>query len=274
MKLSPEDAALFYRLMWELQFFVNRRRRILPAVNTARDYERLSMDQKLKVRNALYDHATLIDDFVAENPAGLSADHLAIVRSWKRFVRGDFFIERFLKKGAFLIGGDQKPVVYVVAGINDSLEDMLGPYLALPIYVKTVLLPFKGQIIYDGLLEPLSIFFGGGIRSDLRETYLTAKQNGRFVESLDEQGTERPAPRQVLEKDWRSDVDALVAATDKLKGSRETLESEVFSLLKAAAHYAQSAVHNPDDLDGLWQAQKQTVRALRKLEARLNRAEH
>lgn len=145
MKLPPEDAALFLRLTWELQFFVNRRRHILPAVNSVREYERLSTEQKLKVRNALYDHATLIDDFVAENPAGLPADDLAIVRSWKRFVRGDFFIERFLKKGAFLIGGDQKPVVYVVAGINDSLEDMLGPYLTLPIYVHAVLLPFKGR---------------------------------------------------------------------------------------------------------------------------------
>ncbi len=274
MKLSPEDAALFYRLTWELQFYVNRRRRIIPAVNTSAEYERLSMDQKLKVRNALYDHATLIDDFVAENPAGLSPGDLAIVRNWKRFVRGDFFIERFLKKGAYFIAADQKPIVYTVAGINDSIEDMLGPYLALPIYVKTVLLPFKGQIVYDGLLEPLSVFFGGGIRAELRETYLTAKQNGRIVESLDEEGTARPTPRQIVEKDWRSEVDALVATTDKLKGSRETLESEVFSLLKAAAHYAQSAVHNPDDLDALWQAQKQTVRALRKLEARLNRAEH
>lgn len=28
-----------------------------------------------------------------------------------------------------------------------------------PLYVKTVLLPFKGQIVYDGILEPFNIFF-------------------------------------------------------------------------------------------------------------------
>lgn len=65
----------------------------------------------------------------------------------------------------------------------------------------------------------------------------------------------------------------MAAAAAKLKGPRETLDSEVFSLLRAAARFAQSAVHNPDDIDALWQAHKSAARALRKLEARLNRAE-
>ena len=38
------------------------------------------------------------------------------------------------------------------------------------------LLPFKGQIIYDGLLSPYNIFFGSGIKSSLHEEYIKKQQ--------------------------------------------------------------------------------------------------
>jgi hypothetical protein len=37
MKLSTEDADLFYKLMWRLQFYVNRQRQILPNVASLED---------------------------------------------------------------------------------------------------------------------------------------------------------------------------------------------------------------------------------------------
>jgi hypothetical protein len=100
MKLSPENAELFYRLMWQLQFSVNERLGIWPKTNTLGKYSTLPSEDKLKVREALFEHPELIDAFVAANPGGLSRDELAIVEGWKHFVAGNFFIERFLKKGA------------------------------------------------------------------------------------------------------------------------------------------------------------------------------
>jgi hypothetical protein len=35
--------------------------------------------------------------------------------------------------------------------------------------VKAVLLPFNGQIVYDGLFQSRNIIFGGGIKSDLKQ---------------------------------------------------------------------------------------------------------
>jgi hypothetical protein len=56
MNLSPESAELFYRLMWQLQFTVNERLGIWPKANTLEKYSRLSSEDKLKVREALWEH--------------------------------------------------------------------------------------------------------------------------------------------------------------------------------------------------------------------------
>jgi hypothetical protein len=50
MKLSHEDADLFFRLMWKLQFYVNRRLNILSGIESAEVYRTLETNDKLKVR--------------------------------------------------------------------------------------------------------------------------------------------------------------------------------------------------------------------------------
>ena len=75
--------------------------------------------------------------------------------------------------------------VYLVSGLNSSIEEMFPPdYFSLPVLVRATLLPFKGKIITDGLVQRYNIFSGGGIKKILRETYSEAKKNGRVVTSL------------------------------------------------------------------------------------------
>jgi hypothetical protein len=275
MKLSPEDVTLFYKLMWPLQSYVNQKQNILPNVDSVEVYAKdYNFEAKLPVRNALYEKAELIDAFIDENPARLNDEELAMVWNWKNFVAGDFYIERYLKQGAVLIGGKPSQV-YLVLGLMDSLEAMFQYYQRPPILVKTVLLPFKGQIIYDGLFQTYSVFFGGGIKGDLKETYLAAKQNQRIITTL-EPGRPTPEPEKNRYKpttDWRPEVDELVKAANKLKGEQLPLQSEAFSLLKTSALLAQAATHNPDDVAALWKLHKRASSALRKLESALYRAE-
>jgi len=86
-----------------------------------------------------------------------------------------------LEKYTILIGKQSQ--VYGVLGVQDSLADILGAR-PLPIMVEAVLLPFKGQIIYDGLLNVYNVSFGSGVRSELHETYMMAKQNARIITTL------------------------------------------------------------------------------------------
>jgi hypothetical protein len=50
--------------------------------------------------------------------------------------------------------------------------------------VTTVLLPFRGKIIYDGLVSGYNITFGGGIKRTLNEEYKQAKEAFGIITSL------------------------------------------------------------------------------------------
>ncbi len=182
MTLSPDDAKLFFELMWKLQFYVNRKLGIHKNISLIEEYVALPAEKKLKARDELWKNPKLIESYIQENPDTLPADQLEIIRKWTRFVKGSFFIFRHLKTGSIFINrGDR---VYSVQGLLDPLENLIPPY-ALPQMVEAVLIPFKGQIVYDGLLMGHSIHFGGGIRSNLNHEYTVAKQKERIVTTLE-----------------------------------------------------------------------------------------
>jgi len=184
MYLSQEDAALFYRLLFTLQFYVNQTLALHPAITTLAAYQALDQQSKVVVRDALYAQPALLEQFVAQNPAQLTPAELTIVAHWKYFVAGDFYIERYLPDASIWIACEPPATVYRVRGITHSLATMIDR-LDLPRRVHSVLLPFKGQIIYDGLLSTYQGLFGGGVKSALRAEYIAAKQRGQIVAQLE-----------------------------------------------------------------------------------------
>ena len=271
MKLSSQDADLFFKLMWAAQFYVNRRLALFPEAQSVEAHRKLPHEDKHKVRNALWEHIALLDDFVKENPDRLSPEELRIVQGWKKFISGNFYIFRYLKRYTIFIAA-QSPAVYAVLGLYDSLRDVL-PGRPLPVYTQAVLLPFKGTIVYDGLLLPYSIFFGPGIRGDLNETYQRAKQQDLIIETLEEVAAAAKTTQVVkAERDWGPVVDQIVEQAERLRQPGDVVQNRAFGVLKASAKLAQAAAHAPDDLDELWQIGRSVTRALRQLETALDRA--
>lgn len=158
MKLNIQDAEIFFRLTVSLQLYVNLKLGILPQITAVKEYQTLTSRERIPIRDALYDNIELIDSFLQENPHQFPKEELEIIQSWKRFIRGEFFIERFLKKYTVFIGNEN---VYGVLALYEPFEEVL-PYVRLPYYTKAVLLPFKGKIIYDGILQAYNVSFGGG----------------------------------------------------------------------------------------------------------------
>jgi hypothetical protein len=269
MRLSTEDARLYFRLMWGLQFYVNQQREVLPDVDSIEDYAHLLPEERIQVRDVLWENPELIDAYAAANPDGLPPAELDIVRGWKRFIAGTFQIFRYLKKHTIFIGEDAQ--VYGVLALRDSLEEMFYGR-PLPIMVRAVLLPFQGKIVYDGLLSSYNIRFGGGIRSSLNEEYMAAKQNGRIIITLEPERAPPARRERMPDRDWRPAVDDVVKATDRLKGG-PAVQSSAFTLLRASAKLAQTAVHSPDDLDELWALERRVRTALTRLQTALSRAE-
>jgi hypothetical protein len=263
MLLSPEDAGLFFKLMPALQVFANKKLQVIQRLESVEQYHKISNEQKIRLRNAFYENADLIDEFVRENPSGFSPAELTIVSGWKNFVAGDFMIERVLKKYAIFIGGNK---VYGVLALTDPLHHVLGG-MPLPVYVKTVLLPFKGRVIYDGLMEIYSILFGHGVATSVSNTYRAAKQQGKIIESLDPDW-KPPESRVVVQKNWKPILDEVSEKVSKLRAGRgdAAILSPAFSLIRASLEFAQSAVDTPDDLEALEKSLQKVRRAFAKLQ--------
>lgn len=271
MKVSAQEAHLFFELMWALQFFVNQRLKILPSIKTLGEYIGCPTMEKSKVREALYKNKQLIDLFVEANPENFSQDKLLMVSKWKDCIMGDFYVERFLKKQAIFISQDNQ--VYGVCGLHQSFDEMIDPS-SLPLLVRAVLLPFSGRIVYDGLFQAYNIHFGSGVRGDLKETYMIAKQNHRLIESLGSQPSLTQSNPQIL-KDWAPEINDLYEKAKHLKaGSNYPVTyGAAFGLIKAGLEFAQAVVSDSKDSNTRYKALKKVQRELNKAITTMNREE-
>jgi hypothetical protein len=191
MLLEPYELELFFRLHRTLMFFVNQRLKVIPdKLATPEEFAALSPEVRLKVRDTLNTNLDLIESFVDENPAHLSEDELDIVRSWRHLVTGKFYVFRELKKYTVFLSVADPAIAYGVLALSQPFEDLIGPYL--PVLTQTVLLPFKGMIVYDGLMSSYNISFGPGIRRNLNQDFKEAKARHGIVTSLPMSATPLP----------------------------------------------------------------------------------
>lgn len=263
MQLSPEDAALFFKLMPALQVFANRKLQTVKGLETTEQYQKISNTQRINLRNAVYRESQLIDEFVRVNPSGFSVDELAVVSGWKNFVAGDFMIDRVLKKYAIFVGNKK---VYGVLALTEPFSAVLGG-MPLPVYVKTVLLPFKGKIVYDGLIERYNILFGHGAATAVSNTYRAAKQQGKIIESLDPNW--RPTESKVaVSKDWRPILSEISGKASKLRAGRgdAAVLGPAFRLIRASLEFALNAADSSDDPDVLEKSLQKIQRAFDNLQ--------
>jgi hypothetical protein len=105
-----------------------------------------------------------------------------IVRSWRHLVHGKFYVFRELARFTVFLTTTAPPIAYGVLALSQPFEELIGPYL--PILTQTVLLPFKGVIVYDGLMSSYNISFGPGIRRNLNQDFKEAKARHGIVTSL------------------------------------------------------------------------------------------
>jgi hypothetical protein len=243
MTLTPEDAAQFFALYHQLEAFaINQSGLALQSVR--RDsVSKVDMEKRLKVRDSIFTSSEIIDKYVRQNPDRLDAGELAIVQGWTRAIVGTFMIERHLKPHSIFID-NKTDAVYAVVGITEPLRDVVLD--DLPIMVRAILLPFKGRIVYDGLLEPYPVAFGGGIRFELKELYLTAKQRREIITSFDAtQSRKPPAPV----RDWSPEVEALLEEAKKLRAGSDAhiLQGPAFTLVRRSLELALTvAGHSAD----------------------------
>lgn len=182
MTLAPHETERFYRIWRHLLSYVNAHLGLVTKLPPDPAAGSVDLGDTLKVREALWSDYPLRERFVTENPAGLSPEDLALVRSWSHRVAGRFTIYRHLKKHTVVLTASGEPRAYGVVGLVSPLMEVL--WQPPPVLVDMVLLPFEDRITYDGLISPYRITFGTGIRSSLDETYRQARERGGVITTL------------------------------------------------------------------------------------------
>ena len=242
MLLTPEDAELFFRLQRTFLHYISQRLQLLPDASEADEFERLPAEEIGKVRDAFLAQPELLDGFISENPAELDASELAIVSSWRHFVKGEFFLFRQLKRHMVFLSMDEPAAAYGVTALTDPFAKLIGP--RLPVMVRAVLLPFKDRIVYDGLLASYNVIFGGGIKRRLNDSYRKAKARQGVITTLPPDG-QAPDKRKTVGKGAkkrasnnqaekkRAVLEAVTALTDSF--CREQLNDEYADLCRKLA---------------------------------------
>jgi hypothetical protein len=219
-RLSEESEQRFLDLYGHLLIYVNNRFDVVEGIETIADLEQHYTDELLPLRNTLYNESTsdLIADFVEENPADLSEADLTQVAAWTDFVVGEFVVVRYRKDDAIFLDWGDPPKAYAVRPTRIPFAE-LWDESALPAPVSAlVLLPFEGQIVYDGWVSIKNIIFGGSLSADIDDAYEEAKHRFGIIDSL-------PAP----EEPDKTDAEELRFYM-KNKRNREQYASEIEQL--------------------------------------------
>ncbi|VVB69486.1 Uncharacterised protein [uncultured archaeon] len=182
MNLTDKEAKHFYRLFNSLLFYANNKHKIFEGLKVPSDLLKSDPYNLQDLKDKLYATHDLIDSFVKDNPDKFSPEDLNIVSSWKNFVKGKFYIVRYLKNYTVFLDADEPPRAYGVLGIITPIREMMGRNL--PIMVEATLLPFENRIVYDGTLLPYNIFFGSNYRRSIHDSYGQAKAGHGIISSL------------------------------------------------------------------------------------------
>ena len=246
MILSPTDATRFFRLYWGLNAYVNQQLAIIPKQFTADSFRNIPIEQLALVRDALNANPELLDRYLAEDPHHLSPEDCDIVARWRLKRAGQFIVVRHLKK--YSVFFDDKPPgqLYGVVGLNSPIHEMIEQ--KPPLLVGTVLLPFCGVIVTDGLISSKLVHLGPSIQEDIRQHYNRIKLRAGITVCLDsEEGSVHGKPARRPAPDWGAEVEEIAARAQRLRVAEDPQQRAALNLLRASAGLARAVFHAPGE---------------------------
>ena len=183
MKLSTEDVKLFYKINWALLFYVNQK---YPVIKNLKEpmFKDMPPLNIISLYKNLISHIELNDSFVSENTFNFTQEELEIIKSWKNYIKSKFLIMAYLRNYTVFMTVSSEQKVYGVLGLSDRIRDVIPPFI--PQYVETILLPFRGKIIYCGYIYSYNVRIDENLRRSIQEEYQKARRKFGVITSLDE----------------------------------------------------------------------------------------
>lgn len=154
--LPESEVNTFYKLYFGLLDYVNQKYHVIEGMKIYRQ-NFLIPEKVTKVRDTLFDHIDIIDEFIQVNPYNFNRRELDSVKDFKRGIRGEFLVLKFEKEFTVFVG-DGKDVFYGVKSLRGNFNEIMEEH-PLPIPVRAVLLPYSNRIIYDSLFAVIPLQF-------------------------------------------------------------------------------------------------------------------
>lgn len=144
MKLNQIDAEKCINLLTGLDLLAIEYYNVKKA-RTSNLSNEMILSLRRKWQNSENKH--FIEYFI--NYAKLNDEDAALVRSWMHCTRASFILREQTPEHAVVesMAGPSFPVLGLSQGMSESIQS------DLPVFVRTALLPFKDQIIFDGFME-------------------------------------------------------------------------------------------------------------------------
>ncbi len=180
--LTEEQAENFYKLWIPLLDYVNKKYRLERAFYGMISQKGLPLDVAVKIATKLWSDVSVIDEYLCMHGSGMIEEDKGIIRSWKKAKSGRYIVDRHLYKGSVLVSIEDENV-YVVKGIYSDWREMLN-YGPVPQIIRATLIPYEDCIIHDGVIIPYNVLLGQGMAEWSKQVYLSAKKDGRLLDSL------------------------------------------------------------------------------------------
>lgn len=185
MRLTPSNAKEFFAIYKPLLAYVEQRKHL----SVSREGVRGPHDVYMRARDTLWDDPAQCTTFIEENPAKLSTQQLAIVQEWRdAHVRGRFVFIKSMREHKYTALMRWDPTddrFYGVLGLTDAIS-RIAPRTA---QFMTVLLPWNGHIIWDGLCAEGGIIIGPNMWADIMSRFRWHSARGKVVTTLAQRTT-------------------------------------------------------------------------------------
>lgn len=133
--------------------------------------------------SVIWKNPEYIDAYLSEQGLSLARGTVRALEKWrKHYVAGPFFVERFTKNGAVFIS-TQTGQVYLVRGVTSDIEESVDKN-ALPLMVETALLPYKGNLVYDGMMQAFPDALDAEGKKAITKIYEYAKEHDHIIRVL------------------------------------------------------------------------------------------
>lgn len=165
--LSQKDAKLFYKIYFGLLEFTNDKYKIK---NNMKIYNKLGINPyELKdiIEKFWGNKNVIVQEFCIANPYKFNKEELNIASEFKKGFRDLVIIARYEKEYTAVVTKDK---TYMIKGLNDNIDNIIS-YQNLPQPVITSIIPFKGVLVYDGLLMEFGIQMDNNFDKIIEEEY-------------------------------------------------------------------------------------------------------